>query len=639
MDIDGLDGQNTQQQIALSLDQWQDQQWLALDLIKSFGLDAAQAVNACDRAALKFTFARVLCDLFGLSSCAVLIVSDDPADSPAINSIVDSELRAAYTELSMSGNLRRALYDVPPKPRHVGQSRLLVAPLDFNRPTGSHIAALLPEDVSWSGMRARMLEFVLDQANAQFEALALVEGAREDAQNLQQEVEDKEARIAFQTSHDSVTGLLARATFLSRLDHMLSQGDCVHVVALNLRGFGRVHQRYGYRQADSLLQDIAERLTAEMALVSDRATLARIADDRFAVALKQHSNSNQNEAVHIAEQLVSNLCSELSIDEDALALNVQVGLAYSPDDASDAHALVNAAEVALDAVDRAVGVKVQAFSNLSKADQQDNTLVLESEIDTGLANNEFALWYQPKLNMVTEQVVGAEALMRWHQPEKGMISPAQFIPAAERSGQIIALGDFALRRACTQISAWRRAGFDPGLVSVNLSPIQVVSPDLPERFHAVLQAECIEASALELEVTETAVSQDIATTTRVIGELHAMGFTISIDDFGTGYSSLLLLRQLPINVIKIDRAFVRDIETNADDLAIVRAVLSMASDLGMKVVAEGVENRVQFEMLRDLGCDQLQGAFASMPMPQPAFEQFVSAWTGFDVNGALGQRP
>ena len=639
MELPGLNRDKAPQVVAQSLDQWQDKQWLALDLIKSFGVDAGQAVEVGDRQALQATFEQLLRDVFGFDVCSFIAVTGNPADAQPVDGIVDADLRVAYGNLIASGKMRQALYDLPPSPRTVDGASILVAPIDFNQPTMSHVAALIDDAASWSGMRGRMLEFILDQANAHFEALSLVEQARDKATDLQKVVHDKDEHIAFQNSHDNLTGLRTRENLLERLDAVFERDEEPQLIALGLRGFGRVNHRYGYPRGDALLREIAQRLTSETADISERVTLARIADDRFAVVLHEGSHEPREEAMRLARQMCSRLCVGLTAGDDLLTLSVQIGVASAPDDAANARELINAAELALDAIDRAVGVNIQLFSELDESERLDNSLLIETEINAGLVRGDFSMWYQPKVDMVSEKVVGAEALMRWHHPEMGRVSPVHFIPAAERSGQIVELGELALRQACKQLSAWRREGFDPGLISVNLSPIQVSTVDLPSRFQTILREECIEASSLELEVTETAVSRDIDAASRVISELHAQGFTISIDDFGTGYSSLLLLRQLPINVIKIDRAFIRDLDVNGDDLAIVRAVLSMAADLGMKVVAEGVETLSQFSTLRDLGCDQLQGALASMPMPRSEFDVFVRSWSGLQDHTARKRDP
>lgn len=614
--------------LARSLDEWRDQHWLALDLIASFSNEAFAAVKKVDRRQLALLAGQVLKDLFAFSACGYVSRFDPSGASQWVSTDQSSELMDAYNALVERGNMKRALRDDPPRPRVVPGAEVLVAPINFNEPDGQHFAAILPQGMGWSRLRGRMLQFVLDQVRCHFDALARTEDALKEAASLNATVAENREQIEFQSSHDPVTKLLAREALLRKVERRMVSGDSLCIVVLGLRGFSRVHYRFGYGAADSLLCEIAKRIDASPLRQSTEADLARITDDRFALVLSSAETGDRVCVKARVEQLCVDLGAGLSIAEEHIALSVLAGIAYTPSDADTAIDAVNAAELALDRVDYVVGAKLAVYSELDEGDRQDNSLLQESEISLGIENDDFQLWYQPKLRTSTGQIVGAEALMRWEHPTLGRISPAQFIPTAEQSGQILTLGEVALRQACRHISAWRGQGFDPGLVSVNLSPVQVGSADLPARFERILEEECVRADVLELEVTETAVSRNLDVEAQVIRELDALGFTISIDDFGTGHSSLLLLRELPIDVIKVDRAFIRELRNNRDDLAIVRAVLSMAKELSLKVIAEGVETREQFEYLRELGCDEIQGAVASMPLSLSDFQAFVQSWRG-----------
>lgn len=632
MESTGRDGLRGPEAVARSLDHWEDRQWLALDLIKAFNEDVADAVSAADRTVLALSAVRLLSDLFDFATCAYFFVPEGSSEPDMIAEDLSPDLVSAYADLKKSGKLRRALRAFPPSPRHVAGSEhaLLVAPVDFHAPTGHHFAALLHEDAQWGGMRGRMMEFVLDQIQSRFAALERVERDRHKAESLRASVVEKDQQLSFFATHDQLTGVLSREKLLEETDQLIEQSESVFVVSVGLRGFARVHHRFGYAAGDGVMLEIARRLEKFASTSLSGFKLGRIGDERFALAGSMTADDTAEQVCDTVNNAISGLCTGLTAGGEEIALTAYAGVAFTPTDAVAAFDAVNASEFALNAVDHAVGANIVLFSSLDPGEREDNSLFLESEINASLERGDFELWYQPKIDLNSERVVGAEALMRWQHPSLGRVSPVQFIPAAERSGQIIALGDLALRHACRQVAMWRSNGFDPGLVSVNLSPIQVASADLPTRFRAILQETGVSADQLELEVTETAVSRDIDVTARVIAELHALGFTISIDDFGTGYSSLLLLRQLPIDVIKIDRAFIRNLPGNSDDLAIVRAVLSMAADLGLKVIAEGVEDAAQFACLRDMGCDQMQGALASMPVPRSTFSQFVRDWKGLD---------
>lgn len=621
---------NGPQAVARSLDQWHDHQWLALDLIKGYNDTAIAAVEAIDRTALAMTSTQLLRDLFGFTACAYVSVPNGSRASEVISDDEVPALLAAYRALKQSGKLRVSLRAFPPRPRTLpdADGAILVAPVDFQNPQGHHIIALLSEGATWTGMRGRMMEFVLDQVHGHFEALHRVEQERARASALEVSVVEKEQQLEFQASHDQLTGLMTRESLLLRIDDELVRGRQLCIVAVGIRGFSRVNHRYGYAAADRVLKEIAHRLDTETRRGAFDALIARIADDRFALAMVLPDVDDFERANAHVGRLCATLGVGLTASSEHITLTAHAGVVLAPGDADKARHAVNAAELALDAADHAVGSPVIAFSGLEPGEKQDNSLKIESEINASLDNGHFELWFQPKIDMATEAVVGAEALMRWNHPELGRVSPVQFIPAAERSGQIHALGELALREACRHVSAWLDEGFKPGLISVNLSPVQVATPDLPDRFRAILEEEGVSAGTLELEVTETAVSRNIDVAARVISELHGLGFTVSIDDFGTGYSSLLLLRQLPIDVIKIDRAFIRDLTINRDDFAIVRAILSMADDLDLKVVAEGVETREQYGYLRALGCSQVQGAIATMPLAPKPFRNFVAGWQG-----------
>ena len=252
-------------------------------------------------------------------------------------------------------------------------------------------------------------------------------------------------------------------------------------------------------------------------------------------------------------------------------------------------------------------------------------LLLEQQLRRALENNEFELHYQPKMNVVSDAVVAMEALVRWRSPERGMVSPADFIPVAEETGLIIPLGAWVLREACMQNRAWQLAGLPHMRVAVNLSAWQFRQKDLPEFVAGILEETGLDSTCLELEVTESVVMHNPAEAALILKRLHEQGIHISVDDFGTGYSSLGYLKQFRLDTLKIDRSFVRDISSDADDAAIVRAVIALAHSLRLQVIAEGVETTEQLAYLRDLGCDQYQGYLRSKPLPPDEFETLLRA--------------
>jgi EAL domain-containing protein (putative c-di-GMP-specific phosphodiesterase class I) len=255
--------------------------------------------------------------------------------------------------------------------------------------------------------------------------------------------------------------------------------------------------------------------------------------------------------------------------------------------------------------------------------QSDRTLILENALRRALERNQLSLHYQPQMSLITGQIVGAEALLRWHHPELGAVSPAEFIPVAETTGLIVAMGEWVLRTAMQQLKTWLAEGLPPLTMAVNLSSVQFRHVDLPESVTTILQEAQVPAHLLELELTESVAMNDPLAAIEVMNQLHERGVRMSIDDFGTGYSSLSYLKRFPVYKLKIDQSFVRDLTDDSEDRAIVVAIIGLARSLGFQTIAEGVETEGQLTFLREQGCDEAQGYWHSKPVPAAAFEAFV----------------
>lgn len=329
--------------------------------------------------------------------------------------------------------------------------------------------------------------------------------------------------------------------------------------------------------------------------------------------------------IHDAAKLGRALQEHISAQRSGTGLSgsgLCIGVATSPEDGKDANALLSAAHEAARRA-REEGPGSLHFRNTSTNQWVFERLTLERSLERAVENDELRVYYQPKVDINTRRVVGMEALVRWQHPELGMVSPAQFIPLAEESGQIVAIGAWVLEQACSQCKAWADAGFEPIRMAVNLSPVQFRQPDLLHVITQTLARTGLDATFLELEVTESMLMQDLHQTVDTLRRLKAAGIYLSIDDFGTGYSSLSYLKGFPIDALKIDRSFVRDITQNSDDAAIATSIILLGQNLNLKVIAEGVETESQLSFLRILQCDEIQGYLFSPPVPADEAESFL----------------
>lgn len=416
--------------------------------------------------------------------------------------------------------------------------------------------------------------------------------------------------LAAQASNDPLTGLPHRTLFEGTLAQAVRQADAsvrrLALLLINLDGFRPVNQALGYRGGDRVLCEVAARLRR----LSAPHMAARLAGDEFLLLLASDPRPEQASA-HAAEVLAA-IGRPIVIDGRETQLSCSIGVAMYPEHGAMS-ALLAHAEAAMRSA-KAAGGASHAFFEPRMLNGSRDQVDLLRDLRLALQRGQLELYYQPKIHAASGEVTGAEALMRWRHPQRGMVSPAVFIPIAERHGLIAALGQWMIDESCRQVRVWRDAGLRMR-VAINLSAHQLRQADLAERIRAALGRHQINPDLLTCEITETAAVEDTAVTTRVLGELAAVGLHISIDDFGCGHSSLAYLRKLPARQLKIDRGFVADIEHSSDALAVVDAVIKLAHALGLKVVAEGVETENQRDILLGLRCDELQGYLFAKPMP------------------------
>ena len=420
-------------------------------------------------------------------------------------------------------------------------------------------------------------------------------------------------RLKHLASYDALTGLPNRRLFFQNLRDAVELAQDKHwrvaVLFLSLDRFKSINDSLGASVGDELLRQFSTRLVNCVHL---RDTVGRLGGDEFALILSMPRD--QQEAAHVANEVRDALRLPFDLHGQQAMLTASIGIAMYPDDATDPGTLVKYADTAMVRA-REAGRDGYRFFTSGMNVQVLARLDLELALRDALQLDQFVLHYQPKLNLNTGRISGVEALLRWNRPGYGLVYPAQFVPIMEETGMVVRVGDWLIDAACRQIAAWAREGVMDVRVAVNVSSRQFVEGDLEGAIRAALGRHQIDPSLLELELTESALMSHAEHTIDVLGRLKALGITIAIDDFGTGYSSLAYLKRFPIDKLKIDIAFVRDITTNPDDAAIALAIISMAHSLHMQVVAEGVESRAQMAYLRRNRCDDIQGFHYSRALP------------------------
>ncbi|MES9937450.1 MAG: EAL domain-containing protein [Sedimenticola sp.] len=430
-----------------------------------------------------------------------------------------------------------------------------------------------------------------------------------------------EEHIKHLAHYDVLTGLPNRLLFTERCSHALEHarrvGHRLAVLILDLDNFKNINDGLGYPSGDEVLVEIGARIKS---VTREDDTVARLGGDEFAVLLE--SVADDQSILHVIEKIMSSFDRPYVTGEQTLQLSVSMGVSLYPENGTDANMLVRNADAALyRAKERGRNIFCFYTSEMTWAAVE--RVQMESSLKTALDQNQFELYYQPKFSPKQGKIVGAEALIRWHHPEQGMVMPDKFIPIIERSGLIIPIGHWVLREACAKAARWKRLGLLEQQVAVNVAGPQMLRSDLLETVKAVLEETGLDPSALELEITETFIMQQAENTIELLKELRAMGVSLAIDDFGTGYSSLAYLKQLPIDRLKIDRTFVTNILNDPDNRAIATAVIALGHNLGLKVTAEGIEEEDQARFLYALNCTEGQGFLYSPPVPADEFEKLL----------------
>ena len=513
----------------------------------------------------------------------------------------------------------------------IGKKAADVLPADVVREIIYH----LEETLRTNEMQIFEYELSVEGKGHAFEARLAVSG-EDRVMAIVRDITDRkmtENTIRHLAYFDNLTNLPNRTYFKRQLDHAISHArrhkGLVALLFLDLDNFKLINDTLGHAEGDQMLKQVAGRLTAcvrNMDIVSRNAAdqtsgvVSRFGGDEFAILLSEISSAE--DAAKVARRVLETLGLGFRLNGQEFFISASIGVALTPDDTEDADSLFKYADIAMYSA-KEKGKNSYQFYNTAMNDTSIEQFAIEHGLHRALERNEFFLVYQPKLDIATEKIIGVEALIRWNHPEMGLLLPARFIPTAERNGLIVSIGEWVLHSACLQAKKWQMDGLPPVSMAVNFSSLQVNRQKMGDVVKDVLRKTGLDPCYLELEVTESALMEHTTSTINMLHDLKSLGVKIAIDDFGTGYSSLSSLKRFPLDMLKIDHTFVRDIVNDQDDASITKAIIAMAHSLKLKVVAEGVEDQEQLSFLRNHGCDEAQGHIFSPPVSGDAIPEII----------------
>ena len=447
-----------------------------------------------------------------------------------------------------------------------------------------------------------------------------------------------EKRIRYLARIDALTKIPNRMQFQHLLQRSIARarraGKPLCLFYVDIDHFKEINDTFGHLAGDTTLETVAERLSAAL---PDRSIIGRLAGDEFAIIVDSlgPDTADRDKTSELAEKLLNRLADPFFVQGHEVFMTASMGIAYYPNDAPNVIDLIRNADAALYSAKKSGG-NVFAFYKPAMNEASVERLMTKSKLKRAFERDELLVHYQPKYNLETGEVFGAEALVRWELPERGLILPSDFIPLAEETNLIIEIGEWVLDKVCEDFRVWQRSVGSPGRVSVNLSLKQLRQLNFISRISSIFRAHEVSPTSLELEITETTLMENPKRTIKLLDELYGLGLHLAIDDFGTGYSSLSALQQFPISTLKIDKSFVRDVVTNPDDATIVDTIFQMGRNLNMDVVAEGVEVEAQLLFLQKLGCTYAQGLLFGDPMSADNYLELLLAQAeGTDTHRAL----
>lgn len=580
------------------------------------GLLLSGSWELATRRRVKFRMLELL--IAALILMGVLTALAGQALSPAFSDLsvrlfIRNLIAAVLLLIAALGILRK---DAPRKIISFGLLRtsLLLYGLERLHYSGISLASLLGRGQAAYATYLGFVDFVLQALIALGMVACLLEDERQAAAQATVEIE----HLAY---HDALTGLPNRALFIDRLIVAIAQASryqqCFAVFFLDLDRFKEVNDSLGHSTGDMMLKGVAERIRR---CLREGDTVARFGGDEFTLLV--HKIDQIEDAAKIAQKIISTLRVPLEIADRELFATTSIGISMYPNDGADAETLVRNADTAMYRAKEQGRDNYQLYAPTMNARALER-LALENMLRKALSHGELIVYYQPLVELETKRIDGVEALLRWQHPELGLLLPAHFISVAEISGLIVPIGDWVLRTACRQARLWQKQTGIDLVVSVNLSARQFQQPDLVSCVKAALEESGLPPRSLELEITESSAMQSAENTIHTLREIKKLGARIAMDDFGTGYSSLSYLKRFPIDTLKLDQSFVRELSTDPEDAAIAAAIISMAHTLALTVVAEGVETEEQLSFLREQGCDRIQGYLFSAPLSATELTRFL----------------
>ncbi len=437
------------------------------------------------------------------------------------------------------------------------------------------------------------------------------------------ELQQAKEQLEYLIHNDSLTNLPNRLSLRDRFKQVqptdTDTEKLVGVLCLSLDRFNQINDNLGHIVGDLLIKAVAERLTAS---VGREDTVARLSADQFAIIVA--TIEHKKEVGNLAQTILEKLSETFALAGQEIFVTASIGIGLYPRDGAELEQLLNHANTAMAKAKQQGGDQYEFYTaafNIGSSER----LALQSSLRHALEREELQVYYQPLVNLKTGRIVGAEALVRWQHPERGLVSPDKFIPVAEETGLIMPIGEWVLHTACKQTKLWQTAGFSSLRVAINLSSRQFSQIDLRKQLVQILMETGLDPKYIELELTESMLVQNTEVAIRRLNALKALGVEIAIDDFGTGYSSLSYLQQFPFDILKIDRCFIRNITENANNAAITKAIIAMAKSLNLKLIAEGVETEAELSFVYQQQCDGMQGFLFSRPVPAQEFEQLLKA--------------
>ena len=439
--------------------------------------------------------------------------------------------------------------------------------------------------------------------------------------HVDQALREYKSQIAYMTFHDPLTGLPNRSLFYDRMAKSLSRAkrtdNHLAILLIDLDRFKQINDNLGRDAGDIYLKSAANLLSEAL---RDTDTVARLSGDEFVVVLEDVTDACNIEK--IANKILAVLSEPVDVNGEEISCTASIGVSLYPKDGDTTDKLLRSADLAMYRAKISGKNRLQFYAK-AMTESAVNYLLLENDLRKAIDNEELLLHYQPQIDLKSSRIVGLEALVRWQHPERGLISPIEFIPLAEETGLIEPIGEWVLRHACKRFQNWLDQGVDLGKVAVNLSARQFRHDDFSSIVEDALRESGLKPEYLELEITESSVMENAGKIISILNGLNEMGLSLAIDDFGTGYSSLAYLKKFPIQKLKVDRSFIKDIDTDPNDAVIAKSIIDLGHNMSLKVIAEGVERKSQTTWLTDKGCDQVQGFFYSKPLDEEALLRMV----------------